>query len=158
MRTMYALSAFVSLLTKELPKIEIALPAGLWCALGLGRMIGHRLDAQATRASKAVENKGRSSYQTANCSENATTALRTSHGRHAHLHRRIFPQPCARLYVQSFSGGQHLFKDIPITVQEYHALAAHAGELVDKNTCAAKQNISRALHKRKVVVNVAGGE
>src|SRR5579883_2511092 len=146
------------MLTKKLAQIEVALAAGLLRALSLGRMIGHRLDAQATGASEAVENKGRARDQAADRAEDTAATLRSGHGGHGHLHRGIFPQPRARLYVQRLTGCQHLLKDVAIAVQQDHTLAAATGELVDKDACAAEQDIGRALHKGEVVIDVAGGE
>ena len=119
-------------LTKELAKIDVALSTGLLRALWLGRMVGHRLDAQATWTREAVEDKRRTGHHAANRAEDTTAALRIGYGRHIHSHPRIFPQPRAWLYIQGFARREHLLKNIAIAMQYYHTFAALTGKLIDK--------------------------
>src|SRR5947209_18125709 len=119
-------------------------------------MIGHRLDTHAPRPGEAVEYDRSPGHQSANGSQQATSALRTCDRCNRHLHRWVFPQPCAWLNVQRFSWRQHLLKNIAIAVQQDHTLTIHRRELVNEQTCAAEENVGCSFLESKTIINIAG--
>src|SRR5579875_586171 len=135
---------------------EVALPTSLLCAFRLGGMVAHRLETDTTGADETIEDEGRAGNHAADSPENAAAALGCGNRCHLHLHRGVFPEPRARLYIQRLAGGQRLLKDVAVAVQQHHAFAVDGAELVDEQAGATEENVSRALHEGEAVVHVAG--